>query len=150
MGVERQYNDKELEKLDTLTPSLVGKSPEDASALLKDKGFEVKIVGNGDKVVSQMPSYNHSIPQGGIVVLYTENDAERVTVEVPDLTLMTLSAVNKFAASAGLNVKVSGNALNAGELVSYSQSIPAGETVEYGTTITVHFKSNTGVSDYAG
>lgn len=150
MGVERQYNDKELEKLDTLTPSLVGKSPEDASALLKDKGFEVKIVGSGDKVVSQMPSYNHSIPQGGIVVLYTENDAERVTVEVPDLTLMTLSAVNKFAASAGLNVKVSGNALNAGELVSYSQSIPAGETVEYGTTITVHFKSNTGVSDYAG
>lgn len=150
MGVERQYNDKELEKLDTLTPSLVGKTTEDASALLKDKGFEVKVVGEGDKVVSQMPSYNHSIPQGGIVVLYTEKDAERVTVEVPELTMMTLSAVNKYGAAAGLNIKVSGNALNAGELVSYSQSIPPGETVEYGTTVTVHFKSNTGVSDYAG
>ncbi len=149
MGVERQYNDKELEKLDTLTPSLVGKSTADASALLKEKGFEVKVVGGGDKVVSQMPSYNHSIPQGGIVVLYTEKESERVTVEVPDLTMMTLSAVNKYAASAGLNVKVSGNALNAGELVSYSQSIPAGQVVEYGTTVTVHFKSNTGVSDYA-
>ncbi len=150
MGVERQYNDKEIEKLDTLTPSLVGKTTADASALLEEKGFEVKVVGNGDKVVSQMPSYNHSIPQGGIVVLYTEKDADRVTVEVPDLTMMTLSAVNKYAAAAGLNVKVSGNALNAGELVSYSQSIPPGETVEYGTTITVQFKSNTGVNDYAG
>ncbi len=150
MGVERQYSDKELEKLDTLTPGLVGKTTDDAVAFLKDKGFEVKVVGNGDQVVSQMPSYNHSIPQGGVVVLYTEKDAERLTVEVPNLTLMTLSAVNKYALAAGLNVKISGNALNEGELISYSQSIEEGQTVEYGTTVTVYFKSETGVSDYAG
>jgi stage V sporulation protein D (sporulation-specific penicillin-binding protein) len=150
MGVERQYNDKELEKLDTLTPSLVGKSTEDALALLNEKGFKVKVVGEGEKVISQMPSYNHSVPQNGIIVLYTEKDVERVTVEVPDLTMMTLSAVNKYALSTGLNIKVSGNALNAAELISYDQNIEAGQTVEYGSTITVYFKSDTGVNDYAG
>ena len=150
MGVERQYNDKELEKLDTLTPSLVGKSTEDALALLDEKGFKVKVVGEGEKVISQMPSYNHSVPQNGIIVLYTEKDVERVTVEVPDLTMMTLSAVNKYALSTGLNIKVSGNALNAAELISYDQNIEAGQTVEYGSTITVYFKSDTGVNDYAG
>ena len=150
MGVERQYSDEELEKLDTLTPSLVGKQTEDALALLEEKGFEVKVVGEGEKVISQMPAYNQSVPQNGIIVLYTDKDAERVTVEVPDLTQMTLSMVNKYALSAGLNVKISGNALNEGEIISYSQSISPGETVEYGSTITVFFKSNTGVSDFAG
>ncbi len=150
MGVERQYSDKELEKLDTLTPSLVGKQTADALALLEEKGFEVKVVGDGEKVISQMPAYNQSVPQNGIIVLYTDNDAERVTVEVPDLTQMTLSMANKYALSAGLNIKISGNALNEGEIISYSQSIAPGETVEYGSTITVYFKSNTGVSDFAG
>ena len=150
MGVERQYSDKELEKLDTLTPSLVGKSTEDALALLEEKDFEVKVIGEGEKVISQMPAYNQSVPQNGIIVLYTEKDAERVTVEVPDLTQMTLSMANKYALSAGLNIKISGYALNEGEIISYSQSIAQGETVEYGSTITVYFKSNTGVSDFAG
>ena len=150
MGVERQYNDKELEKLDTLTPSLVGKQTADALALLEEKGFEVKVVGEGEKVISQMPAYNQAVPQNGIIVLYTDNNSERVTVEVPDLTQMTLSMANKYALSAGLNIKISGNALNEGEIISYSQSISPGETVEYGSTITVYFKSNTGVSDFAG
>lgn len=150
MGVERQYSDEELEKLDTLTPSLIGKTTVDAVALLEEKGFEIKVVGEGEKVISQMPAYNQSVPQNGIIVLYTEKDAERVTVEVPDLTEMTLSMANKYALSAGLNIKISGNALNEGELISYSQSIEAGQEVEYGSTVTVYFKSNTGVSDFVG
>lgn len=149
MGVERQYNDKELERLDTLAPNLVSKQTDEAVSLLKEKGFEVKIVGEGEKVISQMPAYNQPVPQNGIIVLYTDNSYERVTVEVPDLTQMTLSMANKYALSAGLNIKISGNALNEGEIISYSQSIEPGETVEYGSTITVYFKSNTGVSDFA-
>ncbi len=150
LDVERQYTEKELERLDTTTPGLIGDTVEDAKALLKEKGFEYKVVGDGEYVVSQMPNHNEAIPKGGIIVLYTQNDAERVKVTVPDLTLMTLSSVNKYGLSAGLNVKISGNALNEGELVSYSQSIEKGTEVEYGTTVTVYFKSNTGVSDYAG
>lgn len=149
MGVERQYNDKELEKLDTLAPSLVSKQTAEAVSLLEEKGFEVKVVGEGETVISQMPAYNQPVPQNGIIVLYTDNDFERVTVEVPDLTQMTLSMANKYALSAGLNIKISGNALNEGEIISYSQNIAPGETVEYGSTITVYFKSNTGVSDFA-
>lgn len=149
LDVERQYTEEELAKLDTTTPSLIGETVADAKELLNEKGFEYKIVGGGETVVSQMPNYNEAIPQGGIVVLYTEPDAERVTVTVPNLTLMTLSMANKYALSAGLNIKISGNALNEGELISYSQSIEEGTEVEYGTTVTVYFKSNTGVSDYA-
>lgn len=150
MGVERNYTEDELKYLDTLTPNLVGGDVATVVEDLEGKGFEVKVVGKGDVVISQMPAYNQTIPQNGIIVLYTEQNAERETVVVPNLTEMTLSMANKYALAAGLNIKISGNALNGGELISYSQSIVEGEEVEYGTTVTVYFKSNTGVSDYAG
>lgn len=150
MGVERQYTEKEIEMLDTSAPNMVGSSVDDAKDLLSKEGFEVKTVGSGDTVLSQMPAYNQSMPQNGIVVLYTEENAERLTATVPDLTQMSVSQANKYALAAGLNIRISGNALNKGELVSYDQSIEAGEEVEYGKTITVYFKSNTGVDDYAG
>jgi len=150
MGIERQYTEKEIEMLDTSAPNMVGSGVKDAKELLSNQGFEVKMVGNGDTVLSQMPAYNQSVPQNGIIVLYTEEDAERLTAVVPDLKMMTVSQANKYALAAGLNIRISGNALNRGELLSYDQSIEAGQEVEYGKTITVYFKSNTGVDDYAG
>ena len=149
MGVERQYTDKEIALLDTNAPNLVGTEIGDAKAMLTQEGFEVKTVGKGDIVVSQVPAYNQSMPKDGIIVLYTEADAERVTVTVPDLKLMTVSQANNAAVAAGLNIRISGNALNASELVSYDQSLEAGTEVECGKTVTVYFKSNTGVDDYA-
>ena len=149
MGVERQYTEKEIEYLDTNAPNLVGSSVDDAEELLEKEGFEVKVVGSGDTVISQMPSYNQSMPKNGIIVLYTQGDDERLTATVPDLSQLSVSKASKYALAAGLNIKISGNALNEGELVSYDQSIEPGEEVEYGKTITVYFKSNTNVNDYA-
>ena len=140
---------KELELLDTTAPNLVGSTVSDAQALLESSGFEVKTVGSGETVTAQMPAYNQTMPQNGIIVLYTENDAQRVTVTVPDLRMMTVSQANKYALAAGLNIKISGNALNTGELISYDQSVEPGEEVEYGKTVTVYFKSNTNVNDLA-
>ena len=74
MGVERQYTEKEIEYLDTNAPNLVGSSVNDAEELLEKEGFEVKVVGSGDTVISQMPSYNQSMPKNGIIVLYTQGD----------------------------------------------------------------------------
>lgn len=149
MNVERQYTDRELEKLDITAPNLVGMSVGEAKSLLKQEGVEVKVVGKGENVTAQMPAYNQVMPQNGIVVLYTENESERVTVTVPDLRQMTVSQANKYALAAGLNIKISGNALMTDELVSYDQSYNPGEEVEYGKTITVYFKSNTNVNDFA-
>lgn len=149
MNVERQYTEKELAELDTTAPNLVGKTADEAVELAESKGLKVKIIGDGEKVVSQIPEYNQTIPQEGIMVVYTESDAERLTVTVPDLRQMTLAQANKYAASAGLNIKISGNALNATEIISYDQDIAPGETVDYGETITVYFISNTNVDDYA-
>lgn len=149
MGVERQYNDSELEKLDTIVPGVVGESVSSARNKLENEGFEVKVNGNGDTVMTQVPSTGEAIPKGGVIVLCTEEEAEKDYVEVPDLREMSPAQVNKLAHSFGINVKISGNALNSSELVSYAQSYDPGEMIERGRTVTVYFKSNTGVSDYS-
>ena len=150
LNVERQYTEKELAMLDVTAPNLVGMTIGEARAALKKDGYEVRTVGSGETVTAQMPAYQQTMPKNGIVVLYTDADAERLTARVPDLRQMTVSQANKYALAAGLNIKISGNALNTGELVSYDQSEEPGTEVEYGKTITVYFKSDTDVNDYAG
>ncbi len=147
LSVERQYSEEELEKLNTTPPNVINQSVQTATSTLKDGGFTVKIVGEGDKVVSQMPVEGSTIPQNGVVVLYTEENAERLTTTVPDLTGMTISQATKYAAYAGLNIKICGNSLNESEMISYNQSLPAEQVVEYGRTISVYFKSNENVSE---
>ena len=79
-------------------------------------------------------------------VLYTEKDNSSQSSTVPNLTGMSISEANRTAVNAGYNIKVSGAALNS-EVVSYRQSIEAGTKAELGTTITVYFKTTTGVQD---
>ena len=147
LNVEPRYTESELKNLDTTLSNYVGKSVSDTINDLKSKGFTYKVIGNGDKVLSQLPGAYQTIPQGGVVVLYTDGGPVETKTTVPDFTNLTITQVNQRAAASGLNVKISGNTLVNSELASYSQSIEAGESVDYGTTVTVYFKSNTGVSD---
>lgn len=149
MGIERQYSDDEIEFLDTNTPNLVNLSVEEAKASLKSSGFSVKVVGEGETVISQVPAYNQTIPKDGVVVLYTEQNAQQLKTTVPNLTGLTLSQANKYAIASGLNIRISGNALNEGEIVSYSQSIDPETEVDYGSTVTVYFESTVGLDDLA-
>lgn len=150
MNVERQYTDKELEKLAVATPEVLGENTDRAKQTLSDAGFTVRVVGDGDYITDQMPSAGSTIPQNGVVVIYSDSDSEKLMATVPDLGGLSISQATSKATSEGLNITISGNSsINSSELVSYDQSISEGEEVEYGTTITVYFKSNSGVSDYS-
>ena len=150
LNVEPQYTESELANLDTTVSNYVGKSVNDVSAELASAGFICKVIGSGEKVVSQLPGAYQSVPKGGIVVLYTEGGPVETKTVVPNLSGLSITQVNRTAAAAGINVKISGNTLVNSELTSYGQSVAAGESVDYGTTVTVYFKSNTGVSDLPG
>ncbi len=145
LGVERQYTENEMEDLDTSTPGVIGKDVNEAEDILEQAGFGVRVVGDGDKVVSQSPAGGQTIPKGGVVALYTAADEERLEVTVPDLSGRGINEVKRFAASEGLNVRIFGNAGSG--VVSYDQSTAPGETVEYGSIIMVYFKSYQDVGD---
>lgn len=148
MNVERQYNDSEKALLDVQVPNVSGSDIDEAESTLEENDFSVKIVGDGSTVVSQMPASGQYIPQGGVVVLYTDEEKKKLKTEVPDFLGMTISEANYAAINAGINIKVSGNSLSDSSLTAYRQSSAKGTEIEYGSTVTVYFRATTGVSDH--
>lgn len=148
LNVERQYNDSEKALLDVQVPSVTGDSVSEAKSSLEGDKFSVQIVGEGDKVLSQMPASGQYIPQGGVIVLYTEKQKKKMKTVVPDFTGMTITEANYAAVNAGINIKVSGNSLSEESMTAYRQSSLKGSEVESGSTVTVYFRTTSGVSDH--
>ncbi len=146
LSVERKYTAEELSKLSKSTPDLVGKTVNAAKSLASNEGLKVKIVGEGDTVISQMPAQSQTIPQGGVIVLYTEKDGKSEKTKVPDFTGLTVSQVNALAGEYCLNVVFSGPTKEAG-VKAYAQSIAKGVKVDIGSSITVNFKSENIITD---
>ena len=145
LNVDPQYTDEELTKATVTAPNLIGSSVDKVKS--QASTFTVKVIGNGKTVVSQLPSSNQSMPKGGIIVVYTEENAERQTGTVPNLSGLTISEANRVAVNAGFNIKVAGTTQGANQVISYKQSIQAGNTAQLGTVITVYFRSSENVTD---
>ena len=147
LNIEPQYTENELAKMAVIAKNVVGQNVQEARTTLQADGFTVRVKGDGDTVISQIPGGGQSVPQNGAIILYTTEDAKSETLEMPDLLGLTINQATAKALAAGINIKIAGNSLMSSELVSFSQSVEPGEPVGFGTTVTVHFKSNMGVVD---
>ncbi len=146
MNVEPVYTDDELSKINASAPDVVDMSVSAAKSALGNQGFTARVVGKGEKVISQYPIKGQSIPLNGVVILYTETDNKNTTSTVPNLIGLSISQANEKAVNSGYNIKISGASLDS-DVVSYRQSVDEGTKAELGSTITVYFKTNTGVED---
>lgn len=147
LNVQPEYSTTELKGLNTIAPNLVGTSVAGAKQLASQKGFSVKVVGSGDKIKSQMPVANTSIPSGGVIIAYTEGAEQTSKVKVPLFSGMTVSQVNATAVAYGLNVTLSGPSVTSKDTVAYKQSVEAGEEVEAGSSMIVYFHSTSDTVD---
>lgn len=148
MGFEPQYSEEELAKRAISVPSLIGKTVDEAKTKITNSNLIYKVVGNGEKVLSQLPLSGDTLYAGGLVIIYTDEEStEWQTTTVPDFSGMTVSEVNAAAVAAGINIKFSGNTLSSANTLAYSQSIKAGQTVSTGTGVTVYFRDST-VTDF--
>ncbi len=139
LGVEPKYTEAELAKLSTTTPSVTNQALTAAQAAVSNAGLTVRTIGSGSTVLKQIPEAGQSIPKGGVVVLYTDENSLERTVTVPNFSGMSVSAANLTATNAGLNLELSGVGLDSGQTIANKQSIAAGTQVSPGTTITVSF-----------
>lgn len=142
LGIERKYTDEEIEKLDIPVPFLVGSSVSQAKNQAINLQLNPVICGEGDTVVSQIPEVGTKIPKGGKIVLYTDADSANKKAVVPKFIGLSLSAANKAAAEAGLNITIKGASLSGASSVCASQSIAEGSQVNQGTVITLVFSQN--------
>ena len=148
MGYEPHYSQEELSKRAIPVPNVTGLSVAEAKSKITNVDLIYKVVGNGDKIISQLPASTDTLYSGGLVILYTDEESmEEEMVTVPDFKNMTVNQVNIAAAESSVNVKFAGNTLDNAQTYAYSQSIKAGEKVKKGTSVTVYFRDGN-VTDF--
>ena len=139
MGYYPEYTQAELEALGVTLPAVEGETVSIAKETLEALSLKVTVIGNGDKVVAQVPARASSIPRNGRVVLYTEENYETEYTTVPNIIGYGLSDVNAILTNADLNFKVGDGAANHTGAKAYSQNYAEGNIVPKGTIIEVTF-----------
>lgn len=145
LSIKTDYSDDELEYIDVAAGDYVGLSVSEAQTAVEADGFTYTVKGDGDTVISQIPSVSSGVSTGGNIVLYTDSDSQSETVTVPGLVGYSVSEVNNVASAYGLNVSFVGAASSG--VVSTSQDIESGSVVNPGTVITVTFLSSSTLND---
>ena len=147
LGVEPSYSAEELLGSDTTVPYVIGMTVAEAEAKLKERGFSIKVVGDGDSVTDQTPEGGTVIPGKSRVILYAGAEKPTTLCTVPSLVGMTPSEANIAVSSAGLLLRFTGTTDSGSDSIRViNQSEAAGAQVEAGTVITAQL-SDSGVTD---
>ncbi|MEG0017296.1 MAG: penicillin-binding transpeptidase domain-containing protein [Hydrogenoanaerobacterium sp.] len=139
LGVEPQYTDAELARIDIKVPDVVGKGTLDAQAALRPLGLSYEVIGDGKTVIKQAPRAMTSLPKGGRVLLYTATEGISTAGTVPNVKGMTAQNANISITQAGFNIRLAG--ATTGVNTAAKQTPEAGTVAEVGTVITVQFVS---------
>ncbi len=137
LGIEPQFTEEELQTMQSIVPNLVSETVSSAKNKLISQGLNVRIVGNGENVIKQMPLAGSSAPKGSQVILYTEENSKEELVTVPDLKGMTPSEANKVLTNLGLNIRLTGGSLEHKNSKVIYQSVASGNSVAKGSIIDV-------------
>ncbi len=139
LGVGADYTKQELYRVNISMPDAVGLGVYNAEEKLKEANLNCRIIGNGDKVVSQIPAKGKPIPCYSTVLLYTDNTMTEEQVGVPDLFGLTAEECTRKLNDLGLYLQAKGTDSTAWHVLATNQSISPGTMVDRGTTITVTF-----------
>lgn len=84
LGVKPELDSKASEKNTILIPDVLGQSPDEASALLRQKGFRVEKIGEGTRIIGQVPAANVRVAPGTKVLIYTDIDYLPTYTDLPN------------------------------------------------------------------
>ena len=141
MGIDRQYTEAEAKSVAVSVPDVREQSVNAAKETVAAKGLNIKVSGDGDIVLDQLPKPGVNVSENSTVIIYTSERDEEKKVSVPDLTGLTPSQAKRRLDEAGLNFEIGGAGLAETEgAYAFKQSIAAGTMVEPATVISVEFR----------
>ena len=105
---------------------------------LKKNNINYVLIGNGDKIIDQIPNRDVVIlKSASVVYLYTEKRDEEYTT-VPSVVGMSIKEANLLLLNLGINVRISGGISSSCTTMTVtSQDLPLGASVKKGTVITL-------------
>ena len=140
LGVEPRYKENEKDFVDIEVPDLSGMTAADAEKKLSESGFQIRIKGDRNAVISdQIPKAYTRLVSGSTVVAYTAGTKAERTVVVPKVIGESAAAATSMLTGEGLNARIHGVPGEGGAVCS-GQSPEAGSIVEPGTVVTLDFK----------
>jgi len=125
------------ERINVQVPYVRRRLVEEARAELVAEGFQVQIVGEGERVVDQMPAGGAVVVSGTEVILYLEGERPEDEVTVPDVVGLRYSEARAALEARGLYVRRSGTLWNHNAVIVQSQSRQATEIVRRGTVVEI-------------
>ena len=118
----------------------VGMTLDEAKKALTKSDIDCLVLGNGNKVVRQVPDSGSQIyTENGRVILYTESEADEAYVTVPPLIGKSAEEANAALSALGLNVLFRGAANNslAATATVTEQSLSPGTRIKVGSVVTL-------------
>ena len=149
LGVEGEYSAEDMSRVAVRMPNVVGLTEADANKRLEENYLNYRIIGDGDKIVSQIPAHGRELPGNSTVLLYTDDSMPTDQVTVPDLFGLTVAQANQALADCGLYMQAKGVDSSASYVIAAQQDIDPGVQVARGTMIVVTFIDTTATDSTA-
>ena len=137
LGIEPVYTDEQSEYADRSVPSVIGKTVNEAEALLKDAGFEVRVIGSGSEINNQLPKANSVIAGGSKVVIYADAQPSEASETMPDIIGLSYKEAVELMNGYGVFLFTDASVDTTGGQKITSQSVKAGSNVKHGTVVEV-------------
>ena len=149
LGVEGEYSAEDMSRVAVRMPNVVGLTEAEANTRLEENYLNYRIIGDGDKIVSQIPAHGRELPGNSTVLLYTDDSMPTDQVTVPDLSGLTVAQANQALADCGLYMQAKGVDSSASYVIAAQQDIDPGVQVARGTMIVVTFIDTTATDSTA-
>lgn len=128
---------------EVMLPDFTGMNAAEVRKELKKLGLEGRILGEEERVVSQLPLPGTGVDAGSQVLIYFGQPEDSGPVTVPDFSGMHLQQANAAAGALALRIQCEGNVSTSVTTVVTAQNIPAGTLVPVGTNIVLRFTDTT-------
>lgn len=149
LGVEGEYSAEDMSRVAVRMPNVVGLTEAEANKRLEENYLNYRIIGDGDKIVSQIPAHGRELPGNSTVLLYTDDSMPTDQVTVPNLAGLTVAQANQVLADCGLYMQAKGVDSSASYVIAAQQDIDPGVQVARGTMIVVTFIDTTATDSTA-
>jgi len=131
------------EQRSTVMQNVKNQTVEEATRQLEALGLSVRVKGDGNTVVDQLPYAGVQIDAGSQVIIYTQTLRPSDTVVVPDVSGYSYSKSREELEASGLFIRAVGVDPSEGsKIIAARQSFEAGTEVAYGTVVEVTLIDN--------
>jgi len=138
LGIQPRFTAEQLAQTEAMVPDLVGLGPHEALAVLRTRGLDSRLVGNGATVVRQIPLAGQRMPRGSTVILYTEENVTIREITLPDVRGQSPHEANIRLVGMGLNIELRGDMPDGAVMVVRDQTPLPGATMSPGELVVLH------------